>query len=198
MSIAAFAAFGAGAVLLGACGADGGTTGPVHAATPSRSGRLPSAFPSVTPHATTTTTTSTTAPSPTVAVVASAWAAAEEAFRTAARTANPDEPALAATTIPPQLKSTQAYLQRLRETGDIARGPTTVGTPHVVNVSATEAIVHACNYEAEVVITAATGKPVPGEPGRPDFVAFTSTMVLTDTGWKLAAQSTKAGPCDPS
>ncbi|HEX7442805.1 MAG TPA: hypothetical protein VF320_02900 [Acidimicrobiales bacterium] len=105
---------------------------------------------------------------------------------------------MAATTIPPQLKSTQAYLQRLRETGDIARGPTTVGTPHVVNVSATESIVHACNYEAEVVVTAATGKPVPGEPGRPDFVAFTSTMVLTDTGWKLAAQSTKAGPCDPS
>lgn len=128
--------------------------------------------------------------------VAAAWMAAERSFETAALTADPAEPALGATTVSPLLETTVALLQRMRAAGEIARGPTVLGPADVLVTSARLATVTACGHDAEIVVSARTGQPVPGMPGQVDYVYFTSTMELTGSGWKLAAQSVGVGACD--
>ena len=130
--------------------------------------------------------------------IVAAWLASQRAFETAALTADPSEPALAATTIDPQLSSTRALLDKMHAAGQIARGTRHYGKPTVLAFQANVAIVRSCDYDTEVAVWAASGQPVPGVPGQVDFVWVTSTMELTGTGWKLFTQTVGTGQCHGS
>ncbi len=134
-------------------------------------------------------------PGATTSQILSAWLAAEEAFDTAALTADPDQPDLDATTVPPQLTWSQGVLQRMRGLGQIARGAVNYGKPEVVRVSAANATVTSCVYDAEVVVSVVSGRPVPGIPGQVDHELFESTMRSTTTGWKLSTQTVGVDRC---
>ena len=127
--------------------------------------------------------------------ILSAWLAAEEAFDTAALTSDADQPDLAATTVAPQLTWSQALLERMEESGQIARGPVNYGKPEVVRISSGSATVTSCVYDAEIVVSADSGRPVPGIPGQVDHELFESIMRSTTTGWKLATQTVGVGRC---
>ena len=128
----------------------------------------------------------------------SAWIAAQQAFEEAARSANPDEPELAATTIPPLLPWSESLLRKMRSAGQVGRGPVQLGRPQVVVQQDAEARVQSCVHDEEIVISAATGVPAPGDPGHVDFLWITSTMQLTASGWKLATQTVEVGQCHAS
>jgi hypothetical protein len=130
--------------------------------------------------------------------IVSAWLSAQRAFGTAALTSDPSEPALAATTVAPQLDWTRALLARMRIAGEISKGPVQYGQPKVVAFSANQAVVQSCEHDAEIAISAASGQPVPGMPGQVDFELFTSTMELTRSGWKLSTQTVGVGQCNRS
>jgi hypothetical protein len=127
--------------------------------------------------------------------VISAWLAAEVAFEQAALTADPDEPDLAATTVAPQLAWSQSLLAQMQSSGEVSRGPVDHGHPQILAQRASVATVQSCMHDAEVVVSSVTGQPVPDEAGQVDFELFTSTMVQTDTGWKLATQTVGVDSC---
>ena len=120
--------------------------------------------------------------------VLSAWLAAELAFHDAGLTADPNEPALAATTLEPQLGVRRSFFEQMRAAGEVGRGPTHYGTPTVTMLEGHRATVQACAYDQEIVVLAATGRPVAGVSGQVDYVAYTSSMELTSGGWKLLTQ----------
>jgi hypothetical protein len=122
--------------------------------------------------------------------VLSAWLAAELAFHDAGLTADVNEPALAATTLEPQLGVRRSFFEQMRASGEVGRGPTHYGTPIVTALNGRRATVRACAYDQEIVISGATGRPVGGELGEADYVAYTSSMELTSSGWKLLTQWT--------
>jgi hypothetical protein len=124
--------------------------------------------------------------------VLSSWLAAELAFQDAAVTADANEPALAATTLEPQLGVRRSFMEQMRVSGEVGRGPTHYGTPTVTALEGHRATVRACAYVQQIVISAATGRPVAGELGQVGYVAYTSSMELTSSGWKLLTQSTPA------
>ena len=97
--------------------------------------------------------------------ILSAWLAAQKAFDTAALTSDPDQPDLAATTVDPQLAWSEALLQRMKGSGQVARGPVNYGKPEVVRLSSDNARVTSCEFDAEVVVSVDSGRPVPGIPG---------------------------------
>jgi hypothetical protein len=130
--------------------------------------------------------------------VISAWLAAEVAFEQAALTADPDQPDLAATTVDPQLAWSQSLLAQMQSSGEVSRGPVDHGHPQILAQQAGVATVRSCMYDAEVVESSVTGRPVPGEAGQVDFELFTSTMEQTDTGWKLSTQTVGVGSCHTS
>lgn len=130
--------------------------------------------------------------------VISAWIAAELAFENAARTADATAPELAATTVAPQLPSSELLLTLIRLAGEVATGPVAFGDPQVVTLGPDLATVRACVHDSEVVVSAATGRPVPGMLGQVDFELFSSTMELTASGWKLADQTVGVGQCSGS
>ena len=132
---------------------------------------------------------------PMTSQILSAWLAAQQAFDTAALTSDPDQPDLAATTVAPQLAWSQALLLRMRESGQIARGPVDYGRPEVTRISADDARVTSCVYDAEIVLFVDSGRPVPGIPGQVDHELFASTMRSTRTGWKLSTQTVGVGRC---
>lgn len=129
------------------------------------------------------------------AVVVSSWLAAEHAFDAAALTADPDEPDLAATTVAPQLGATQALLEEMQSSGEVATGGTQYGSPRIRLVGSGLAQVTSCLHDAEVVVSTATGRPVPGVLGQVDYELIRSTMELIGAGWKLAAQTVGVGQC---
>ena len=129
------------------------------------------------------------------AVVVSSWLAAEHAFDAAALTADPGEPDLAATTVAPQLGATQALLEEMQSSGDVATGGTQYGSPTVRLVGSGLAQVTSCLHDAEIVVSTATGKPVPGVLGQVDYELIRSTMELVGVGWKLASQTVGVGQC---
>ncbi len=129
------------------------------------------------------------------AVVVSSWLAAEHAFDAAALTADPDEPDLAATTVAPQLGATQALLEEMQSSGEVATGDTQYGPPTVRLVGSELAQVTSCLHDAEIVVSSATGKPVPGVLGQVAYELIRSTMELIGAGWKLASQSVGVGQC---
>jgi hypothetical protein len=142
-----------------------------------------------------TTTSSTSAAD---GQVISAWLAAQKAFHDAALTSDPNAPELAATMVPPLLDNVTAGLARQRSAGEIGKGPTYWGTPHVTATGTAGAEVVSCIHDAEIVIVAKTGEPVPGPSGQPDFEQVTSQMQPTSSGWKMADQIVKAGKCTGS
>ena len=141
------------------------------------------------------TITSTT---PATGQILSAWLAAERAFHDAALTSNPDEPALKATMMSPQLDGARSALARLRAAGDVAKGETGYGSPRLVSSISDKGTVVSCIDEAEVEVSDRTGQPVPGVLGEADFELVTSTMRLTSNGWKLASQTVEEGKCSAS
>jgi hypothetical protein len=130
--------------------------------------------------------------------VVTAWFSAEVAFETAALSSDPDQPDLSATTVSPQIEWTRSLLGRMRGAGEISRGSMHFLTPTVVVLSSRLATVTACGHDAEVVVSAQTGQPVPGIAGQVDFEYFVSVMEMTDSGWKLASQAIEVGPCERS
>lgn len=127
--------------------------------------------------------------------ILSAWLAAEKSFDTAALAADADQPDLAATTIAPQLTWSQTLLQRMKGSDQIARGAVNYGKPEVVRNSADSATVTSCVYDAEIVVSVGSGRPVPGIPGQVDHELFESIMRSTTTGWKLSTQTVGVDRC---
>ena len=138
--------------------------------------------------------TSSTPAVPHEAVI-SAWLAAEEAFHQAALTSDSADPGLAATMVNPELSVVQSALSKQKELGEIARGPTYYGSPHVTGIGPSSATVMSCVHGEEIVVNALTDVPVAGVLGQSDFELETSTMQLTPDGWKLASQTVDVGQC---
>ncbi len=139
--------------------------------------------------------TSSTPAVPHEAVI-SAWLAAEEAFHQAALTSDSADPGLAATMVNPELSVVQSALSKLRAEGVIGRGPTFYGSPHVPSSTSSTATVVSCIHGEEVAVYEKTGAPIAGVLGQTDFELVTSTMRLTENGWKLAGQTVGVGECE--
>ena len=141
---------------------------------------------------TTPPTSSTSAES---AAVLAAYRAGWAAFEQALATANPEDPALAATMVEPQLQAVKANLLADQVRGMVGRGTTTLH-PKVVSISATTATVVDCTYSTAELVYARTGKPVPPiTPPENDGVR--STLVLVSGTWKVYKQAVTDGSCAP-
>jgi hypothetical protein len=132
------------------------------------------------------------------AQILAAWTAAEDAFETAALTANPYEPALRATTVFPALPHRQAFLETMRTVGDIARGSDDHGRPAVSAITTTSAVVTTCERADEIGVVASSGLPAAGEFGLEEIVLVTTTMEWTTSGWKLADETDEVENCHPA
>jgi hypothetical protein len=142
--------------------------------------------------------TGSTSPSttdPATAEVLAAYRASWRAFESAATDANPEDPALAATMIDPQLQGVKANLLADQRQGIIGRGTFTLH-PKVVALSATTATVVDCAYSTAVLVYAATGKPVPPVTP-PENDGVRSALVLTGGTWKVYKQTVTDGTCAP-
>jgi len=141
--------------------------------------------------------TSTSAPDPNAATkdaVLKAWRAAEDAFYQAE--ADPRgvfSAALDATMVDPELQLVRRNLAADEHSGFIGRGAWDLGAPRVTSLTPgdhpTKATVVSCIHDTQVLVDEKTGQPSSGPSGTPDWLGATSTMVLTDSGWKLSDQS---------
>ncbi len=127
--------------------------------------------------------------------VLSAWRAAEQAFESAALSADASAPGLGATTTEPQLSYSEDLLAAMSESGEAATGPVDLGHPTVVASTTSEATVRSCLHDAEVVVVLSTGRPVPGIAGQIADELVISLMTQADGEWKLADQSVRPGAC---
>ncbi len=169
-----------GSLLLAACG--GGSPDASH---PSRTA----------PRPTDITRTTSTSDSGDAAAVLAAYRAASKAFQKALATANPEDPALAATMVNPQLQGVKANLLADQRQGMVGRGTVTLH-PKIISLSGSTAVVVDCAYSTSVLVYAKTGKPVPPiTPPENDGVH--ATLVLTDGLWRLAKQTVTEGTCAP-
>ncbi|MHB1548773.1 MAG: hypothetical protein ACYCX8_08560 [Acidimicrobiales bacterium] len=157
----------------------------------------PSAGSRLRAKATTSTTSSSTSTTldPTTTAVLAAYRAGWKAFEQALATANPADPALAATMVEPQLQSVKANLLSDQVHGMVGRGTTTLH-PKVVSISATTATVVDCAYSTAELVYARTGKPVPPVTP-PENDGVRSTLVLVNGAWKVAKQTVTDGKCAP-
>ena len=149
--------------------------------------------PSPTPRPSTTSS-----PSAVDAAILQAYRAEWAAFVAAVRIPDPAYPALAATTTDPLLTQLRQTLVYDKGTGIIGRGSVQLLHPHVVSVSASVAVVQDCVYSALISVYAATGQPVPNQPGgtRPEYDGIKATISLAASGaWKVSDQSITAGHC---
>ncbi|MHB1929053.1 MAG: hypothetical protein ACYCUG_06470 [Acidimicrobiales bacterium] len=119
------------------------------------------------------------------------WAAFEHALSDA----NPEDPALAATMVDPQLQSVKANLLADQRQGMVGRGATALH-PKIAALSATSATVVDCAYSTAELVYQATGKPVPPVTP-PENDGVTSTLVLTGGTWKVYKQTVTDGKCAP-
>ncbi len=171
--------------LLAACG--GGSD----SASPTTTER-PAATSTTTSGSTSSDATSTTT-SATGAAVLAAYRAGWAAFEHALADANPEDPELAATMIPPQLTGVRANLSVDRQQGMVGRGSFTLH-PKLVSLSATTATVVDCAYSTSVLVYAKTGKLVPPiTPPENDGVS--SELILTGGVWKVYKQTVTDGKC---
>ncbi len=170
----------ASSLLLAACGAGSG-----NASHPSSS----------VPRRTSATKATSTSDGGTDAAVLAAYRASSAAFEQALATANPADPALAATMIDPQLQSVKANLLADQRQGIVGRGTVTLH-PKVIAISGSTATVVDCVYSTSELVYEATGKPVPPiTPPENDGVR--ATLDLTGGAWKLAKQTVTEGSCAP-
>ncbi len=86
----------------------------------------------------------------------------------------------------------------MQASGEVARGRASYGPTAVRMLGAQRAQVTACLHDAEVVVTATTGQPVPGIEGEVADELVTSTMELVTGTWKLASQTVGVGQCTAS
>ncbi|MFZ0666157.1 MAG: hypothetical protein WAM97_10405 [Acidimicrobiales bacterium] len=154
--------------------------------------------PPVTP---TTVTTSTTFPASivTIEAVAQAWQQAAVAFADAAYTDDWQSASLAATHLGPQLQAAQQGLRYMKAADVYAVGQMKILGMQVTITGPTTAVVVGCLGGTEIDIDRVTGHPVPGDPGQdaiPDICD--AEMVLTKSGWMLAAQTVEEGKCPVS
>ena len=169
------------AVVLSACG--GGTT--TGASGPSTTTRG---------HSTASTSTSSSRRGGPAAVLA-AYRAASTAFQQALATANPQDPALAATMVDPQLQGVKANLLADQRQGIIGHGTVTLH-PKLVGLSATTATVVDCVYSSSMLVYEASGKPVPPIT-QPEHDGIRATLVVVGGSWRLAKQTVTEGKCAP-
>jgi hypothetical protein len=127
--------------------------------------------------------------------VLAAYRAGWKAFEQALATANPADPALAATMVDPQLQSVKANLLADQVHGMVGRGTTTLH-PNVVSISATTATVVDCAYSTAELVYARTGKPVPPVTP-PENDGVRSTLVQVSGTWKVYKQAVTDGSCAP-
>jgi hypothetical protein len=153
----------------------------------SSGGSSPTPRPSATP-----------SPNAVDAAVLQAYRGEWAAFVAAVRIPDPAYPALAATTTDPLLTQLRQTLVYDKGTGIIGRGSVQLLHPHVVSVSASVAVVQDCVYSALISVYAATGQPVPNQPGgtQPEYDGIKATLSLATSGaWKVSDQSITAGHC---
>ena len=124
-----------------------------------------------------------------------AYRASWSAFEQALSTANPEDPALAATMVDPQLQSVKANLLADERDGIVGRGPTTLH-PKIAALSSTSATVVDCVYSTIELVYKATGKPVPPVTP-PENDGVTATLVLSGGQWKVYKQIVTDGRCAP-
>jgi hypothetical protein len=123
------------------------------------------------------------------------YRAASNAFVQALATANPNDHALVATMVDPELVSIRANLVGDQQKGIVGRGAVTLH-PKLASLSSSTATVVDCVYSSSELVYQATGKPVPPvTPPENDGVA--ATLVLTDGTWKLSKQTVTEGKCAP-
>ena len=146
------------------------------------------------PSSSTSASPSTTT-DPAAASVLATYRAGWKAFEQALATANPEDPALAATMVEPQLQSVKANLLADQVHGMVGRGTTTLH-PKVVSLSATSATVVDCAYSTAELVYAKTGKPVPPVTP-PENDGVRSTLVLVNGTWKVYKQTVTDGKCAP-
>jgi hypothetical protein len=139
------------------------------------------------------TPSSTTDPASTA--VLAAYRAGWRAFEQALATANPADPALAATMVDPQLQGVKVNLLADQRQGMVGRGTFTLH-PKIVSISATTATVVDCAYSTAALVYVSTGKPVPPVTP-PENDGVRATLVLTDGTWKIAKQTVTDGKCAP-
>lgn len=139
------------------------------------------------------TPSSTTDPASTA--VLAAYRAGWRAFEQALATANPADPALAATMVDPQLQGVKANLLADQRQGMVGRGTFTLH-PKIVSISATTATVVDCAFSTEALVFVSTGKPVPPVTP-PENDGVRATLVLAGGTWKIAKQTVTDGKCAP-
>jgi len=127
--------------------------------------------------------------------VLAAYRAASGAFEQALVTANPADPALAATMIDPQLQSVKANLLADQRQGIVGRGSVTLH-PKVLTLSGSTATVIDCAYSTTDLVYKATGKPVPPVTP-PENDGIRATLDLAGGSWKVAKQTVTEGSCAP-
>ena len=156
-----------------------------------------SAAPSTTARASATrsSASSTSTTDPATGAVLAAYRAASRAFQQALAAANPEDPALAATMVDPQLQGVKANLLADQRQGIVGRGTVTLH-PKIASLSASTATVVDCAYSTSVLVYAKTGKPVPPVTP-PENDGIRATLVLTGGSWKLARQTVTEGTCAP-
>ena len=149
-------------------------------------------------------------PSPSVNVeaqVLSAWRAGHEAYAAALRAVNPNDPALAQSTINPALQRAVAYIAVVKAQGIVVRGSQDLGTPKVVSLTPatdpTKAVVESCVRGGLILINGKTGKPVPGLSGQATWNFEHTTLTLVEgVGWmvsdNIVKQSLKESVCTGS
>lgn len=124
-----------------------------------------------------------------------AYRASWAAFQQALAEANPEDPALAATMIDPQLQSVKLNLYADQQRGIIGRGATRLH-PKVVSFSGTSAVVVDCAYSTTELVYKSTGKPVPPVTP-PENDGVRATLDLVGGVWKVARQTVTDGSCAP-
>ncbi len=137
----------------------------------------------------------TTTTDPVGTAVLQAYRAGWAAFEHALTDANPEDPALMATMVAPQLTGVRANLLADQQQGMVGRGTFTLH-PKIASLTATTATVVDCAYSTSVLVYAKTGKPVPPiTPPENDGVQ--ATLVLTGGTWKVSKQTVTDGKCAP-
>ena len=139
----------------------------------------------------------TSSPSAGDAAVLQAYRAEWAAFVAAVHIPDPAFAALSATTTDPLLTQLRQTLVYDKGTGIVGRGSVQLLHPHVVSVSVSMAIVQDCVYSALISVFAATGQPVPNQPGgtQPEYDGIKATLSLASGAWKVSDQSITAGHC---
>ena len=163
----------------------------------SSSGSRPSGVGPVT---TAAATTSTTTEAQLDASIVSQWLAAERASVAAAK--DPGNQALV-TILVDYFVDPALSFQRNEDAAYARDGLTNVGdidngSPRVLSLTASQAVVSSCTTNRLALIYKATGKPVPGTAGDPAPTqnGVRSTMVLTPSGiWKLSSSVLQEGSC---